>query len=158
MTSHPRYPVWLITLMCFNLISRMTLPGNNFHLIPCLNINKTLLFKPTELGHITRSPIFDSRRAEMYTPKQMKNLWDKIIHASASDTVLKKLTRTILTQGNAVRISDPGNLEHLLSLYDRLLMDPLLTPSFSSTNSKKLWDFWDITFNVWETFLLVSSW
>ena len=66
----------------------------------------------------------------MYTPKQMKNFWDNIIHASASDTVLKKLTRTILTQGNTVRISDPGNLERLLSLDDRLLMDHLLTPSF----------------------------
>ena len=66
----------------------------------------------------------------MFTPKQMKNFWDNIIHASASDTVLKKLTRTILTQGNTVRISDPGNLERLLSLDDRLLMDHLLTPSF----------------------------
>ena len=66
----------------------------------------------------------------MYTPKQMKNFWDNIIRASASDTVLKKLTRTILKQGNTVRISDPGNLERLLSLDDRLLMDHLLTPSF----------------------------
>ena len=66
----------------------------------------------------------------MYTPKQMKNFWDNIIHASASDTVVKKLTRTILTQGNTVRISDPGNLERLLSVDDRLLMDHLLTPSF----------------------------
>ena len=39
MTSHPRYPVWVITLMCFNLISRMTIPGINFYLIPCLLIN-----------------------------------------------------------------------------------------------------------------------
>ena len=91
---------------------------------------KPLLFKPTELGHITQFPTFDTRRAGMYTPKQMKNFWDNIIHASASDTVLKKLTRTILTQGNTVRISDPGNLERLLSLNDRLLMDHLLTPSF----------------------------
>ena len=60
----------------------------------------------------------------------MKSFWDNIIHASASDTVLKKLTRTILTKGNTLRISDPGNLERLLSLYDRLLMDHLLTPSF----------------------------
>ena len=66
----------------------------------------------------------------MYTPKQMKVFWDNTIDASASDTVLKKLTRTILTQANTVRISDPGNLERLLSLDDRLLMDHLLTPSF----------------------------
>ena len=92
--------------------------------------NKPLLFEPTELGHITQFPTFDTRRAGMYTPKQMKNFWDNIIHASASDTVLKKLTRTILTQGNTVRMSDPGNIECILSLDDRLLMDHLLTPSF----------------------------
>ena len=91
--------------------------------------NKRLLFNPTELGHITQFPTFDTRRAGMYTPKQMKNYWDNIIHDSASDTVLKQLTRTILTQGNTVRISDPGNVERLLSLADRLLMDHLLTPS-----------------------------
>ena len=98
---------------------------------------KPLLFKPTELGHITQFPTFDTRRAGMYTPKQMKNFWDNIIQASASDTVLKKLTRTILTQGNTVRISDPGNLERLLSLDDRLLMDHLLTPSFFVDNFKE---------------------
>ena len=91
---------------------------------------KPLLFKPTELGHITQFPTLDTRRAGMYTPKQMKNFWDNIIHASSSDTVLKKLTKTILTQGNTVRISDPWNLERLLSLDDRVLMDHLLTPSF----------------------------
>ena len=31
--------------------------------------NKTLLFKPTELGPITQFPTFDTRRAGMYTPK-----------------------------------------------------------------------------------------
>ena len=92
--------------------------------------NKPLLFKPTELGHILQFPTFDTRRVGMYTPKQRKNFWDNTIHASASDTVLKKLTRTVLTQGKTVRISDPGNLECLLSLDDRLLMDHLLTPSF----------------------------
>ena len=92
--------------------------------------NKPLLFKPTELGHITQYPTFDTRRAGMYTPNQMKNFWDNVIHNSASDTLLKKLTRTILTRGNSVRISEPGNLERLLSLSDRLLLDHLLTPSF----------------------------
>ena len=35
-----------------------------------------------------------------------------------------------MTQGNTVRISDPGYLERPLSLNDRLLEDHLLTPSF----------------------------
>ena len=105
--------------------------NSRYQLLPdTMPFNKPLLFKPTELGHITQFPTFDTRRAGMYTPKQMKNFWDNIIRASASDTVLKKLTGTILTQGNTVRISDPGNLERLLSLDDRLLMDHFMTPSF----------------------------
>ena len=80
--------------------------------------NKPFLYKPTELGHITQFPIFDIRRAGMYTPKQKKNFWDNIIHASASDTVIKKITRTFLTQGSTVRISYPGNLERLSNLND----------------------------------------
>ena len=120
--------------------------------------NKPLLFKPTELGHITQFPTFDTRRAGMYTPNQMKNFWDNVIHNSASDTLLKKLTRTILTRGNSVRISEPANLERLLSLNDRLLLDHLLTPSFFVDKLRKLLANWDISFNVWETFLLVSFW
>ena len=52
------------------------------------------------------------------------------MHVSASDTVLKKLAKTILTQGNTVRISDPRNLEQLFILDDGLSMDHLLMPSF----------------------------
>ena len=61
-----------------------------------------------------------------------------------------------MTKGNTFRISYPGNLERVLSLDDRLLMDHLLTPYILSTNLRKLLVFWDITSNVWETFMLVS--
>ena len=118
--------------------------------------NEPLIFKPNELGQITQFPTFDKGHAGIYTPKHMRNFWDNIIHASASDTVLKKLTRTILREAKTVRISDSGNLERLLSLNDRLLMDHLLTPFFSSTSSKKLLVNRDILFNAWETFSHVS--
>ena len=117
----------------YTKVFQLDLENDNswYQLLPDpMPFNKPLLFKPTELAHITQFPTFDTRLARMYTPKQVKNFWDNIIHASASDTVIKKLTRTVLTQGNAVRISDPGNLERVLSLDDRLLMDPLLTLSF----------------------------
>ena len=96
--------------------------------------NKPLLFKPTELGHITQFPTFDTMRPGMYTPTQKKNFWDKVIHNSASDTLLQKLNRTISTRGNSVRISEPGESERLLSLNDRLLLDHLLMPSFFVDN------------------------
>ena len=103
--------------------------------------NKPLFFKPTELRHITQFPTFNTRRAGIYTPKQMKKFCDNIIHDSAPDTVLKKLTRTILTPGNTVRISDPGNSERLLSLDDRLLIDYLPTPYCFIDKFKETWSF-----------------
>ena len=80
------------------------------HLLDPMPHMKSLLFKPTELGYISQFPTFDPRRVGMYTRKQMKIFSDNIIHASASGTVLKKLTGTILTHGNTVRKCDPGNL------------------------------------------------
>ena len=88
-----------------------------------MSFNKPLLFKPTELGLSNQFPTFDTRSAGIYTPEQIKTFLDKIIHATASDTVLKMFTRTILTQSNTVRISNPGKLERFLSLCDRRLMD-----------------------------------
>ena len=117
----------------YTYVFQLDLENDNswYQLLPDpMPFNKPLLFKPTELGHIAQLPTFDTRRAGKSTPKQMEIFCDNIIPASAFDTVLKKLTRTILTQGNTVRISDPENFERLFSLDDRLLMDHLLTPSF----------------------------
>ena len=107
MTLHPKYPVWVMTFNVFQLDLEDDDSWNQLLPDP-LPFNEPLLFKPTELGHITQFPTFDTRRAGMHTPEQRKSFRDNIIHASASDTVLKKLTRIILTQGKTVRISDPG--------------------------------------------------
>ena len=102
---------------------------------------KPFLFKQTEFGHFTQSPFFDTRRPGMYTPKQLKTFWDNIMHASASDIISKKLTRTILTQSNTVQKSHLGNLERLLSLHGRLLMDHVLTLSFFVDKFKETFGF-----------------
>ena len=99
------------------------------HLAYPMPFNKPLLFKSTEIGHNTKFPFFDIKSVGIYTPKQLKSFWDNIIHASASDTVLRKLTRSIPTQGTTVRISHPRSLQRHLILDDRLLMDHSLTPS-----------------------------
>ena len=120
-------------LVVYTKVFQLVLENGNsrYQLLPDpMPFREPLLFKPTEFGHITQFLTFDTKRAGMYTPKQIKIFWDVIIHAPASDVVLKRLTRTILTQGNTVRISDPGNLVRLLSLEDRHLMDHFLTPSF----------------------------
>ena len=50
-----------------------------------------LMFAPQDIGHITEFPVYDSRRAGMYTPKQLKAFWDNIILNTASKSILKKL-------------------------------------------------------------------
>ena len=50
--------------------------------------NKPWMFESPKLGHITQSPTFDTRRAVMYTPKQMQMFWYTIIHTSVSHLVL----------------------------------------------------------------------
>ena len=48
--------------------------NSRYQLLPePMPFNKPLLSKPTELGHITQFPTFDTRRAGTYTPNQMKN-------------------------------------------------------------------------------------
>ena len=74
-----------------------------------------LMFTPNEFGRKTQIPAFDSTPDGLYTLSQMQNFWPSIFHASASDTVLKKFTRTVLTQSKSIRISDPGSLEHFLT-------------------------------------------
>ena len=63
-----------------------------YQLMPAPKPFKTpLMFAPQDVGHITDFPVYDSRRAGMYTPKQLKAFWDNIIHNTASTSILKKL-------------------------------------------------------------------
>ena len=68
-----------------------------YRIMPALiPFQTTLKFAPQDIGHITEFPVYDSRRAGMYTPKQLKAFWDNIIHNTASTSNLKKITRTVL--------------------------------------------------------------
>ena len=59
-----------------------------------------LMFAPQDIGHITEFPVYDSRRAVMYTRKQLITFWDNIIHNTASTSILKKITRNVLQNGH----------------------------------------------------------
>ena len=121
--------------MCCKFISRMAIPGVKFQLIPCLSI------KPCCYSHLNLNIFFSFLVSTLgvleCTPEQVESFWDIITHAPASDTLLKKFRRTILTQGNRVWISVPANLQRLLCLDYRLLVDHKLTPSFSVDKLKR---------------------
>ena len=74
----------------------------------------------------------------MYTPGQIKDFWDNVIHHSASDSILKKLTRRLLTNGQHVRILDSGNLDQAMSLNSQFYFDNLLSPDYFSNQFKSI--------------------
>ena len=55
-------------------------------------VNKPLISEPTEIGHITEPEEYVLQRSGLYSPDQIKDFWDNVIHNSASATILKKLT------------------------------------------------------------------
>ena len=101
-------------------------------------VTAPLIFEPTEIGHITSFPTYESQRAGMYTPGQIKDFWDNVIHHSASDSILKKLTRRLLTNGQQVRILDSGNLDQAMSLNSQFYFDNLLSPDYFSNQFKSI--------------------
>ena len=57
-----------------------------------------LMFAPQDIGHITEFPVYDSRRAGMYTPKKLKAFWDNNIHNTASTSILKKKLQELFSK------------------------------------------------------------
>ena len=100
--------------------------------------NPPLIFEPTEIGHITSFPTYDTQRAGMYTPGQIKDFWDNVIHNSASDSILKKLTRRLLTNGQRVRILESENLERAMSMNNQFYFDSLLSPNYFTNQFKSV--------------------
>ena len=92
-----------------------------------------LMFAPQDIGHITEFPIYDTRRAVMYTPKQLKAFWDNIIHNTASTSILKKITRFVLHN----RHMDYANSDALtarMGLNQKIYLDSLFSPGFFVKN------------------------
>ena len=88
-----------------------------------------LMFAPQAIGQIREFPVYDSRRAGMYIPKHLKAFWDNIIHNTASTSILKKNTRTILQNGHMdYAISDA--LTAAMGLSQKIFLDSLLSPGF----------------------------
>ena len=98
-------------------------------------VNAPLIFEPTEIGHITEPEEYNLQRSGLYSPAQVKDFWDKVIQNSAY-SILKKLTRRILTNGNNVRIMESGNLDQALSFNNRMYFDSFLSPDYFTQQFK----------------------
>ena len=91
------------------------------------------MFAPQDIGHIREFPVYDSRRAGMYTPKQLKAFWDTIIHNTASTSILKKITRTVLQNGHMDYANSHASTA-AMGLNQKIYLDSLLSPGFFIKN------------------------
>ena len=68
----------------------MDVPDTWYQLIPePVQFKTPRRFEPHSIGHITPFSNYDTQRAEMCTPGQLKDFWENIIHYAASKLVLK---------------------------------------------------------------------
>ena len=85
------------------------------------------VFAP-QIGYIQKIPDYDSRRAGIYTVNQLKDFWRTFLHKSASNSVLKKISRTVLQ--NAHIDNSQRDIYRAAGLKNRLYLDSMLSPSF----------------------------
>ena len=86
------------------------------------------VFAPQQIGFIQQIPDYDSRRAGIYTVNQLKDFWRTILHKSASNSALKKISRTV--PQNAHVDNSQRDIYRAAGLNNRLYLDSMLSPSF----------------------------
>ena len=85
-------------------------------------------FAQQQIGYIQKISDYDSRRAGIYTLDQLKDFWRTILHKFASNSVLKKISRTALQ--NAHIYNSQRDLYGAAGLNNKLYLDSMLSPFF----------------------------
>ena len=71
----------------------MELPNSWYQIIPePVHFKTPKIFELTEFGHITQFANYDIQSAGLFTPGQLKDFWDNVIHNAASNSISKKIT------------------------------------------------------------------
>ena len=115
----------------FKNLFQLDLDNNNswYQLMPApVPFKPPAVFAPQQIGYIQKIPDYDSRRAGIYTVNQLKDFWRTILHKSASNSVFKKISRTVLQ--NAHVDSSQRDIYRAAGLNNRLYLDSMLSPSF----------------------------
>ena len=86
------------------------------------------VFAPQQIGYIQKIPDYDSRRAGIYTVNQLKSFGERFSKKSASNSVLKKISRIVLQ--NAHIDNSQRDIYRASGLNNRLYLDSMLLPSF----------------------------
>ena len=117
----------------FENLFQLDLDNNNswYLLMPAqVPFKPPAVFAPQKIGHIQEIPDYDTRRAGIFTVIQLKIFLRKILHKSASNSFLKKSSRTVLQ--NAHIDNSQRDIYRAAGLNNKLYLDSMLSPSFFS--------------------------
>ena len=104
-----------------------------YHLMPAPVPFKTpFLFSPLSIGHIINSVGYESQRAGIYTPNQLKDFWDNILHSSASKSVLQKISHEVLSS-REIDYSEKDIYSSAMGINRQIYLDSLLSPNYFVT-------------------------
>ena len=68
-----------------------------YHLMPApVPLQPPKIFSSRVISSIPKFTGYESQRAGIYTPNQLKSFWDNILHSEASKSVLTKISREVL--------------------------------------------------------------
>ena len=90
------------------------------------------LFSPLSIGHIINSVGYESQRAGIYTPNQLKDFWDNILHSSASKSVLQKISHEVLSS-REIDYSEKDIYSSAMGINRQIYLDSLLSPNYFVT-------------------------
>ena len=78
---------------------------------------------------------YESQRAGIYTPNQLKSFWDKILHSEASKSVLTNISREVL-EGRSIDYSQKDIFASAMGVNRQIYLDSLLSPTFFTEQFK----------------------
>ena len=107
-----------------------------YHLMPApVLLQQPKIFSSRVISSIPKFTGYESQRAGIYTPNQLKSFWDNILHSEASKSVLTKISREVL-EGRSIDYSQKDIYASAMGINRQIYLDSLLSPAFFTDQFK----------------------
>ena len=101
-----------------------------YHLMPApVPLQPPKIFSSRVIISIPKFTGYESQRAGIYTPNQLKSFWDNILHSEASTSVLTKISGEVL-EGRSIDYSQKDIYASAMGINRQFYLDSLLSPTF----------------------------
>ena len=108
------------------------------------------IFSSRVVSSVPKFTGYESQRAGLYTPNQLKSFWDNILHSEASKSVLTKFSREFL-EGRSIDYSQKDFYASAMGINRKIYLDSTLTYIFLPSSSKTLLE---LSLSIWKNWSL----